>query len=202
MAHIKASEVWAAEEIKAIDEAAALALEFAGGDAILIRTIHRGRSLATELVNLIASGPTFAATPVEQWPIAHHRRLVDDVSQSERGFRELGEQSTPGAIAFVSLSGRMLGVIGIAMNSDIVATPTATPADGKRQPKISTNARMIDILTRCYDARSWTVSEWCEKLNVGRATVNGTDTWRTLMRSRAESRDSRYGPKQKRTKRD
>jgi hypothetical protein len=79
-----------------------------------------------------------------------------------------------------------------------IADATAIHADAKR--KATVNARMIDVLGKEPDAKSWTVKQWQERLKCSGGAVVGTNVWKSMKLEREQHKAERTRDRRQRKK--
>jgi hypothetical protein len=67
-----------------------------------------------------------------------------------------------------------------------------------RAPKATVNMRMADEIQRHPDAMGWTITQWQKHLKCGRATIQGTETWRNLENYRLSKKAERMNDRRRR----
>lgn len=59
--------------------------------------------------------------------------------------------------------------------------------------RLTTNARMIELIQKNPDAQDYSASQWANALDVAKSTIHDTKTWKDLMRvRRSEGADRQY----------
>jgi hypothetical protein len=134
-----------------------------------------------------------------------YRALVDEYAGMLRELLSLvyrhlpGEGSTPQELSRVdepldrwdwdAAAGELQGIEVAALaatNTPAIAgnVEAGNGSTSKTQRRASTNARMLDVLTRTPDCRGWTVSRWSAELKCSRGAIHAAPTWKELKAAR------------------
>jgi hypothetical protein len=106
-----------------------------------------------------------------------------------RNLRELSRVDEPDGWDWDAAAGELQGIEVAALaatNTPAIAgnVEAGNGSTSKTQRRASTNARMLDVLTRTPDCRGWTVSRWSAELKCSRGAIHAAPTWKELKAAR------------------
>lgn len=77
-------------------------------------------------------------------------------------------------------------IAGLKRNAAMAGVSASAETTGARKPTI--NSRMLDVLSRRPESKEWSVTQWTDYLECGRASVAATPIWKQLQATRNEAK--------------